>query len=610
MNEQDFIKAAIRGSTGAWFETYGRIWAKDRTQGIVTPKQNYLQRKIQQVVDKFDDLDLPARIISLKPRARGSTTYFTAIGYTVMRRSSTSAVFIGGQSDQTVGLWNMLKTYNANDGFDWKNSGEVNDKGAAWSNGSRAKKETAKDIQAGIGDTYQLLHATEAARWAKFGVANAAGVMSNILKAVPLLPKTYVILESTAEGAEGPFYTRFIDAIDAEDFIAGTVELQPGSFVRVFAPWFEFEDSAMRLTDAQQMAVEHSLDSDPEFLGEKELIRLYGRDDNGVLRLGTAIHNYTAWEQLFWRRFAIHEECERDLNTFERDYPHSWETAFQKSGSLRFNSTGVRLLRDRMGSAPIRQTGVIEKTKDGRFVFRQAEKMEAKFIIYEKPAPGYRYILSVDPMTGATQTGGLDPDRHGVFVLRTGFWDNSGRWRRPAVVARIIQCRWDVGVLEPEIWALARYYGGSSGCKIVIEMNMDRGLTELLKERSADLYQREIFNQREQKTSKAFGFLTTEKTRENLIETMATAIRDWDVPGSGIDVWDKDAIDQCANFVRKDNGRSEASEGWKDDDVLSISLGLTVIDQASAYWPPKDFGLPPDLRPVPGSGPRTPSAYS
>src|SRR5690554_4358542 len=101
LTEQDILKEVVRQRTDAWFSTYGKIWAKDRTQGLVTPRLNILQRRIQDVMNKMEDLELPVRIIELKPRQRGSTTYITAIGYTKMRRSSTSAVFIGGQSDQT-----------------------------------------------------------------------------------------------------------------------------------------------------------------------------------------------------------------------------------------------------------------------------------------------------------------------------------------------------------------------------------------------------------------------------------------------------------------------------------------------------------------------------
>jgi hypothetical protein len=210
---------------------------------------------------------------------------------------------------------------------------------------------------------------------------------------------------------------------------------------------------------------------------------------------------------------------------------------------------------------------------------------------------GQKYLLSCDPMTGITQTGGEDPDLHGVVVLRAGFSDKQGKWNRPGVVARIIQCRWDIDVLELAMWRLARMYGPSYGCKIVIEMNMDRGLTELLKQRSADLYQREIFNQREQKYSKAYGYQTNERTREVVVECLARAIREWETPQEGIDLFDEDLIVECENFVRKSNGRSEANQGHHDDDVMACGLGLLLIDHATTYHVPQGFmTLPPELR--------------
>lgn len=607
--EADFLNAVIRANTAAWFEVFGRVWAKDRSKGVIKPRVNYLQRKIQRVMDKFEEDSLPVRIIELKPRARGSTTYCTAIGYTKMRRTSTSAVFIGGQSDQTVGLWNMMKTYHSNDRFDWGNTGTVNEKGASFTNGSRAKKETAKDVQAGIGDTYNLLHATEVARWGQYGVANAPDVMANILKAVPLLPGTVVLLESTAEGSGNDFHVRWLDAVDAEDFLSGAVELQPGQYVRVFAAFFEFTDSALRLTDAQKREIQATIDGDPEYDGEKFLIETYGRDDNGVMRLGTSVTDCDVWEQLAWRRYCIRTECKRDKAIFDRDYPHSWQSAFQQSGRARFNQTGLQVMRGRLKDRTP-EHGLIEETKERRLSWRRTDQGEAKFTIFDKPQVGCRYILAIDPMTGASQTSGADPDRHGVFVLKAGRYDNMGAWHRPSTAARIVPCRWDIDVLEDQVWRLARFYGSTSGCIIVIEVNQDRGLIELLKLRGANFYLREIENRLEYKTTTAIGYQTNVKTRERLIDTMAGAIREWNTPGEGIDIWCSHALEQCENFVTKSNGRSEAGDGFKDDDVFSIALGLQVIEHATTYQPQNFQYLPPDLQQLQRPGGMAPSAFS
>lgn len=596
MSEKSILQSAIKASTGVWFEVMGKIWPKDRSKGLLSPKLNYLQSLVQRVVDKMEADCLPIRIIGLKPRQKGSTTYFAALDYHHLRKKSAHACVIGGQYSQTTELLEMLRTYQNNDAFDWGNTGEINSKSGAWSNGSRLKPETAGDPLAGIAGTYQILHATEVARWARYGVANAGDVLANILKCVPLLPETMVILESTAEGASGPFYERWLPAVDAEDFLSGAVQLQPGQAVRVFAPWFEFEDSALRLTAEQKRQIEKSLDQIEEFAGEKMLIECYGRiDDSGTPRLGKSVKDFDQWEQLAWRRWAIREECKGDRVIFDRDYPHSWRDAFVKSGNLRFNSTGLAVMRRRIGLR-VPMPGVLEETRHKGMAFRQTERGEAKIIVFEKPQAGRRYIMGTDPMTGATQTGGVEPDYHGVFVVRAGYWDGTGKWTRPATAARIIQCRWDIDVLEDQMWALSRYYGASTGCKIAIEMNMDRGLTELLKKRMADLYQREVFNHNEFKTTKAFGYVTSEKTRETLIENLAKAIREYETPDEGIDIFDEDALTECENFIVKMNGRSEAAEGYKDDDVFAIALALLLIDHATTYMPNRGgAGLPPDL---------------
>lgn len=96
-------------------------------------------------------------------------------------------------------------------------------------------------------------------------------------------------------------------------------------------------------------------------------------------------------------------------------------------------------------------------------------------------------IISVDTMTGADQTGGDDPDSHSILCHRAGYMDSSGQWIEPALVMRNILvpgvkpnslvCWWNIDVVEVEVYRMARYYQAV----IAPEMNMDRGLVELLK---------------------------------------------------------------------------------------------------------------------------------
>ncbi|WP_412755767.1 hypothetical protein, partial [Legionella anisa] len=79
-------------------------------------------------------------------------------------------------------------------------------------------------------------------------------------------------------------------------------------------------------------------------------------------------------------------------------------------------------------------------------------------------------------------------------------------------------------IVEEELYRMSRFYGGAL---IVVEVNKDRGLIELLKLRpDTNIYQREMFNRREQVTMQAYGWNTDVRTREMVISTLATAIRE------------------------------------------------------------------------------------
>jgi hypothetical protein len=208
-------------------------------------------------------------------------------------------------------------------------------------------------------------------------------------------------------------------------------------------------------------------------------------------------------------------------------------------------------------------------------------------------------------MTGETQVAGKDPDNHAAGVLRAGYFNVTRSWIPPKLVAWLVddwglwernrryELRWDIDVLEEQIWRLAQYYGN---CVIVPEANMDRGLIELLKLRGANIYLRKLFNRREQTEQKAYGWQTTPSTREMIIENLARAIREQGKDSEGIDLFCPITLAELESFVTKANGRSEAMLGKHDDCVLQIAIGLACISGASTFVQPITVtALPPDL---------------
>lgn len=568
------IRESCRWNTAAWMENGGKIRLKNGD--LVTPVPNEYQRKITDLVKWCQENGRPCRIVALKPRQKGSSTVSVAVAHVRAKAKTCRGLIAGGAHFQGSNLFNILDTYAANDAVD-PAACKVMDMEARYKTGSTIERITLANKNAGRSGTYQVLILTEVAYLADEGVANADIVLNGLLKCVGLEPGTIIIQESTANGANGAFYETYNGGITIEEFKAGK-----NGYVKIFSPWYEFADSRL----------------EPESEGINDV------SDLTVKELELKQEWKLDLAQIAWMRWAIREECKGDFSRFEQDYPFDDESCFLKSGRGRFSAAGLKYQEQRSKEVP-REFGLMEyNVRADMVTFRPTTEQEARVVRWEKPRVGCRYIISVDSMTGESQTGGDDPDSHSVLVHRAGFFE-FGRWHEPALVCRSIcyhdgprfGCWWDIDVLEEDVWRMARYYGS---CPIAPEMNQDRGLVELLKLRpDANIYRREIFNRREGTVTQAYGWMTDPKTRPMVIETGARLIRESGkgVPGEGYEMRCPWLIKQAKNFVVKASGRAEAAQGHHDDDVLSWCIGAQLIDHATPYFEAERAEwLPPDLR--------------
>lgn len=573
------LEIMFRTTPAACFEAYGAIKPKvGQLLKFPELKANYLQKLESDVVNWCLMNGKPCRMIKLKPRQKGSSTSSVWNAYRWLSNMRSNGAIIGGAHAQSSNLFRMLKTFAQNDTFEARNKCSVLDREARWVNGSFMEQLTAKNGEAGRSGTYQAVVATEVARWAEEGVANASDLLSGLLKCVPPEAMTLIILESTANGASGDFYERWQGGITFDELKSGK-----DGYVKLFAAWFQFPDSRRdpKLEEGREQCVS------PEKVDE--LRKQYGLDD---------------W-QIAWMQWAIREECSKDFDKFCEDYPFDAESAFRTSGRRRFN---LGILEKMVAAAKLYPPdfGLLDPSGD-KYVWRPCTSEEARILRWELPKRDLRYLISVDQMTGETQVGGKDPDNHSVSVTRAGYFDSGRGWVMPKKVARLIddwgawernrkyELRWDIDVLEEQVWRLAQYYGN---CLIVPEVNMDRGLIELLKLRiGANIYLREVFNRRDNKTTKAYGWQTTTATREMMIENLARAIRERGTQSEGIEIHCPITLAEMQNFVVKANGRSEAMPGKHDDTVLETAIGLMCVAGATTYSEPRIAPrLPPDLR--------------
>ncbi len=581
----------IRRSPGAWFETEGHIIDKagvecgTRSLEGKPLKANWMQKRIFEIAQWCLDHNEPCRLLVYKPRQKGCSTGTMALCYWWSRRQRSNCLLMGGQYSQVDNLWGIFSHYAERDSFQWGNDiVRLNTDNAEFSNGSEWQWETARDPEAGRSGTYQVALLTEVARWAEQGVANASKVLNGVQNCVPKLPGTLVIMETTVKGGFGEFFLKWQGdkdknvpgAVSFEDFKRGK---RGNGWIKVFAPWFVFDDSTMACRDEQEAAdimAGVGAISEDEKQSEQVMTRRWG---------------LKAEQIKYWRDVLINE-CQRDPDNRDREYPPTPEAGFKSTLPGRFNRIGLRMLRERAEAERDRMMRVILENPSGdgmHYVPRVVQQeSEGVYLMWEPPKAGYRYLISVDLAAGEEVTEGGDRDCQAVLVIRQGFLSaQSGQWVKPKVVATIKpECRVDQLVLADMVWRLARHYGG---CLIVPEVNYDRGFIKALRDLGAHIYEREraATEKENQKPTKKYGFLTRGTDGEGMrgwcIEKLAAALREWDKPGSGMDCPALHVISELENFIRTESGREEAAPGKHDDWVLALCIGLACLDGATLY---------------------------
>jgi hypothetical protein len=566
--------SATRWDTAAWMGLFGKIRLKG---GEVTScEPNEYQRKISEIITYCHENKVSCRIIALKPRQKGSTTFSVAAAYRRLMAKIGRGLFAGGSHFQASNMWKILTTYNEYDGTEGKRCKMKNTE-AIFDNGSSLERITLRNAQAGRSGTYQVLVITEVAYLSDEGVANADDVVAGLLKCVPDEPDTIIIEESTAHGATGYFHDKYKHrSVTFEEFKQG----KPGT-IRVFSPWYEFADSSR---DPAREQIHN-----PEDLTKTEIDLM----DEWNLRL----------DQIAWMRWAIREECNGDFEKFLEDYPFDDDSAFLKSGRCKFSATSLKRQQKRAELANWRY-GEFTRRADDTVGWVELPYEQSMWAMREEPRDRMNYLLACDPATGDSRTSGADPDSHGVGILRAGYIDVNSEWIEPALVLRnclhkdgdAVACRWDTDVLAEQLHLASIYYGD---CMIAPEMNHDNGLVEILKVKGANIYTRTEINRRTDEPTQYLGWKTDASNRGMIVDKFAAAIRDSGTRqrNRGFDVGCPWTVTEMRSFVINAAGRAEAASKKHDDQVLMLCIGYNLLELATPYYAkPRGSWTPPEIR--------------
>ena len=559
--------ASIALSPALWFATCARILTKD--QRLVTPDPNVYQLRILEVYEWCMANGVPCRILALKPRQKGSSTVSAALVYHHCRRFRSRAVQIADRYKNSDNLFAMTCRYAENDDFPWPHqwqatatSATLTRNGRLW---SRIDRDTAENPRAGRSGTLQVLHVSEAAHFANDGEKCAEKTMLSLLNSLADVPRSMAIVETTANGAAGWFYEHWLGAAAFDEALAGR---RGNGWIKVFAPWFLFEDGRL---------------SNPEFLSSRlqNAPELTERERRGVRLFG--------WDaaQIAWRRWTLAQKCAGREELFDQEYPEDERSAFLTSGRPRFSMAGLTRLRA-MPSERLARNGFLNEAPGGEgIVFEAHEAGWAQ--IWEEPRPDARYLLWCDTATGREQTReSRDPDRHSILVLRQAFAAPTGEHGNAMLVARVRPpCFDDWHVLEQKVIALCQYYGR---CLIGVEVPMGLALLEGLRRAGMPLFKR-----RSGTSSSAaaplekLGFQSNAATKPLVIGSLSRAI-DGDPP---LDVYDLHVIDELGSFVVHEDGREAALPGRHDDDVMALAMAVHHLPLATAYRRSKPARNPP-----------------
>ena len=336
---------------------------KTKSGTVVPFRLNDAQRKLYAVAKRQQDAGKPVRLIILKARQLGFSTLTEGlIFHACATRKNTNALIVAHREDATANLFRMSKLFydelpapvkpmlrasNAQE-LVFENPSKLrSEREARPGLRSRIRCATAGGRGIGRSDTLQCVHLSEYAFWPD-GADGKASTLAGILQAVPSLPGTMVVIESTANGFED-----FKERWDAA--VAGENDFEP-----VFFAWFENPDYSMPVVPGTEWTPE-----------ERDLKAAYQLTD----------------EQLQWRRWCIANNCGGSLDMFRQEYPASPGEAFLHSGTGVFDNEQIVLRLERLPSPA------------GRGEFADGEWTESEtgaITLYELPEEGVPYVLGGD----------------------------------------------------------------------------------------------------------------------------------------------------------------------------------------------------------------------
>jgi hypothetical protein len=335
-----------------------KIITKDTSLGFVPFKFNECQKQITEALDEQFKYTGRVRAIILKARQQGISTYCAGRVFWKSYFSPHSrSVVMAHDSATSDALFSMSKNLIRNMEGNLvpneitSNAKEIKIQSPAYKDRDAVgsyRLYTAGSPEAGRGTTPTIAHLSEIAFW-----THDEKILAGLFQGISQAEGTEVILESTANGAQGEFYRLWKGAVAGEN-----------EYLPIFLPWFITDEYRRTAPEGMELTIE-----------EEELVENYDLDN----------------DQIYWRRLKI---AEGGKLKFQQEYPATADEAFIVSGSNVFNIEKLNSL--------------IPRPEQRRSDWDPSSKMfdenrEGNLSIYEYPRWEEPYVIGADVALGVGQ---------------------------------------------------------------------------------------------------------------------------------------------------------------------------------------------------------------
>lgn len=499
---------------------------------------NAAQRKAYNAMKKQAEAGLPVRVIALKARQLGFSTLGAGISFAFTAvQPNTDAMVLAHVSEATSNIFKMhnlfldnlpapikpmVKSSNAQELLFENPTKDESEKEQSPGLRSRIRCATAGGHGVGRSYTIRCLHASEMAWWP----GDKKETLIGALQAVPAIPGTIVFIESTPNGFD-EFKKQWDRAVSGES-----------DFVPVFCAWFENEDYRRKVPPNTKWSQE-----------ELQIKAEFGLDD----------------EQLAWRRWAIANNCDGDLNLFHQEYPATPEEAFISSGTCYFDTKKVhKRLRELVDYKPVKRGAFaydVVFSPSAQFItlqeIRWVDDEKGPICIHKMPKKDMPYVIGGD-------TAGEGSDYFTAFVM-----DNTG-------ADTVAELRLQLSEQEytRQLYCLGMFYNAAL---LAPEVNFSTYPINTLQAMGyPKLFVRTNEASYEHEDKHSFGYRTDQVTRPMMLATCKQFLENF--PEKIISV---QLLHEMLTFVYDKNGRPSAAVGEHDDMVMGFSITLMARVQQS-----------------------------